>query len=61
MSKIFAYLNDESGVSAAECALIIAAAGVAVAAFANLLASPAAAAVNGLATCVRTHAYVATC
>ncbi|HEY4030428.1 MAG TPA: hypothetical protein VGM25_08800 [Caulobacteraceae bacterium] len=71
MSKIFAYLNEQDGASAAEFALLIALAGVAVAATANLLGAPAAAAnlvgapaasaINDVATCIRTHSNAATC
>ena len=52
MSKIFAYLNDQNGASAAEYALILAIVGAAIAAAAIFLGSTIAAAVNSAATCI---------
>ena len=54
MSKTFSYLNDQTGASAAEYALILAIVGAAIAAAAIFLGSTIAAAVNSAATCIST-------
>ena len=55
MSKIFAYLNDQNGASAAEYALILAIVGAAIAAAAIFLGSTIATAINSAATCISGH------
>ncbi len=52
MSKIRAYLNNESGASAAEYALILAIVGAAIAAAAIFLGQTIASAVNSAASCI---------
>jgi pilus assembly protein Flp/PilA len=52
MSKIFAYLNNESGASAAEYALILAIVGAAIAAAAIFLGQTIASAINSAASCI---------
>jgi len=52
MSKIRAYLNNESGASAAEYALILAIVGAAIAGAAIFLGSQIALAINSAASCI---------
>jgi pilus assembly protein Flp/PilA len=52
MSKLFAYLIEEDGASAAEYALILAIVGAAIAAAAVFLGSTIASAVNSAASCI---------
>lgn len=52
MPKIVAYLNNESGASAAEYALILAIVGAAIAAAAIFLGNTIAVAVNTAASCI---------
>jgi pilus assembly protein Flp/PilA len=52
MSKILGYLNDESGASAAEYALILAIVGAAIAAAAIFLGQTIASAINSAASCI---------
>ena len=52
MSKIFSYLKDENGASAAEYALILAIVGAAIAAAAIFLGTTIAAAINSAASCI---------
>jgi pilus assembly protein Flp/PilA len=52
MSKILAYLRNESGATAAEYALILAIVGAAVAAAAIFLGAQIAGAINSAASCI---------
>ena len=52
MSKFLGYLNDESGASAAEYALILAIVGAAIAAAAIFLGQTIASAMNSAAQCI---------
>jgi pilus assembly protein Flp/PilA len=52
MSKLFAYLGEEDGASAAEYALILAIVGAAIAASAIFLGQTIASAVNSAASCI---------
>ena len=52
MSKILGYLNDESGASAAEYALILAIVGAAIAAAAIFLGQTIAQAINSAGSCI---------
>jgi pilus assembly protein Flp/PilA len=52
MSKIFAYLNDDRGASAAEYALILAIVGAAIAGAAIFLGAQIATAINNAASCI---------
>jgi pilus assembly protein Flp/PilA len=52
MFKILAYLNDESGASAAEYALILAIVGAAIAAAAIFLGGTIATAINSAGSCI---------
>jgi pilus assembly protein Flp/PilA len=52
MSKVLAYLNNESGASAAEYALILAIVGAAIAGAAIFLGNQIATAINSAATCI---------
>jgi pilus assembly protein Flp/PilA len=52
MFKIIGYLNDESGASAAEYALILAIVGAAIAAAAIFLGQTIATAMNNAASCI---------
>ena len=54
MSKIFSYLKDENGASAAEYALILAIVGAAIAAAAIFLGTTIATAINSAASCIST-------
>ncbi len=55
MSKLFAYLIEEDGASAAEYALILAIVGAAIAASAIFLGQTIASAVNSAASCISSH------
>ena len=55
MSKVFAYLSDQDGASAAEYALILAIVGAAIAASAIFLGNSIATAINGAASCISGH------
>jgi Flp pilus assembly pilin Flp len=66
MSNLFrAYLNEQNGASAAECAMAVAIVGALIAPAATLadryFAGAGSQAVNLAATCVRTHSNVLTC
>ena len=54
MSKLFSYLNEQDGASAAEYALILAIVGSAIAAAAIFLGSTIATAINSAAVCIAT-------
>ena len=56
MSKILGYLNDESGASAAEYALILAIVGAALAAAAIFLGQTLASAINSAGSCISSSA-----
>jgi hypothetical protein len=64
VSKIFTYLNEESGFSAAECALGLAVVGTVVgvsAGFLGALLMGSASFVGGVADCIRTHSHLTAC
>jgi pilus assembly protein Flp/PilA len=55
MSKMFAFLKEENGASAAEYALILAIVGAAIAAAAIFLGNQIADAVNSAGSCISSH------
>lgn len=64
MSKVFAFLNRQDGVSPAEYALALAVVGAAIGAAGNFLGSflgASAGVINDAAICIHTHSHVAAC
>ncbi len=64
VSKVFAYLNEQDGFSAAEYAMAAALMGAAIALFTGVLTGVlggSAGAVNGVVDCIRYHSHLSTC